>query len=116
MRAHTLGGRTLPAALLAALAAGCGGAGAGATAVHGTVTYRGTPPQTGVIVFTPDPTRGGNGPQARADIRADGTYDLKADPGTEQGAGWYRITVAAVEPADPARGRYVPRSLLPDKY
>ncbi len=108
--------RTLLAVLGGALAlatAGCAGGTAPPMPVRGTVLYCGSPLRAGTIVFVPDPTRGGRGPLARADIRADGTFALQTDRGDGVPGGWYRVTVAAVAPADPGA---VPRSLLPARY
>jgi hypothetical protein len=62
--------------------------------VQGRVFYRGRPLTGGTIVFTPDPERGGRGPQAWGEIAADGRYTLRS--ANRQGAvpGWHRITVA----------------------
>ena len=89
------------------------------TAVRGKVSYHGVPLQTGTIVFTPDEQRGTAGPLARAEIRADGTYELGSDATPIPPAGWYRVTIVAMEAwtgNDAAGGYSVPRSLLPDKY
>jgi hypothetical protein len=117
------------AAVLATGLAGCDAASSLAVAVRGSVTYQRVPVPTGLIVFTPDPSRGGSGPMARAELQRDGSYDLRTDdiPGTYPG--WYRVTVVAVEPscddrtpgrsvanAYPAPGFAIPRSLLPEKY
>jgi hypothetical protein len=87
--------------------------------VTGKISYHGQPLQTGLIVFTPDTSRGASGGMAVGQIRADGTYTLQT--GEAQGAspGWYRITVAAVSPtATPAYGQAfpIPYSLIPEKY
>jgi hypothetical protein len=119
MRVHVFPLVVASAASLLLTAAGCDQEARSVTPVQGRVTYRGTPVRTGLIVFTPDAHRGGNGPLARAPIRHDGTYRLWT--GDRDGAvpGWYRVTVVAVEApaASMAGGRLVaPRSLLPEKY
>ena len=61
------------------LLAGCGRSAAPLAAVSGQVFYRGQPLTGGTIVFTPDPERGGSGPQAWAEIKADGRFQLLTD-------------------------------------
>jgi hypothetical protein len=101
------------------LVSGCEAGVGPLTPVHGQVVFRGQVLHTGVIVFTPDPSRGSSGPVARGTIQVDGTYQLTT--GTQPGAvaGWHRITVVALEePIGTAPdGQFqVPRSLLPDRY
>jgi hypothetical protein len=111
--------RTVAAALLL-LAAGCGGPGHDAfRPVRGRVLYRGVPLSGGTIVFSPDPERGGSGPLAVAEIQADGFYVLKTEDRPGAAAGWYRITVVALQgtAAPPQEQAWVrARSLLPAKY
>jgi hypothetical protein len=49
---------------------------------------------------------------ARAEIQPGGLYDLRDQRGQTIPAGWYRVTVAAIE----ADGIGPGRSILPDKY
>jgi hypothetical protein len=86
--------------------------------VRGKVSYRGKPLGTGTIVFAPDSLRGNSGPLARADIQADGSYQLKAGTLTGAPPGWHRVTVAAVAdtPQPPGQKMANPRTLLPEKY
>jgi len=86
--------------------------------VHGKVTYRGVPLFTGIIVFTPDANRGSAGPQARAELQPDGTYNLKTADQAGAFAGWYRVTVVALDTPAPIPGQQlsIPRSLIPEKY
>ena len=98
--------------LLVALA-GCGRPAAAPLAqVKGRVFYRGRPLPGGTIVFTPDPERGGHGPQACAEIGPDGRYQLRTGPEPGAVPGWHRVTVA---PASPAPGGDAPptRNLSP---
>jgi hypothetical protein len=98
---------------------GCRSATTPLVPVRGKVTYRGTALHRGTIVFTPDASRGGAGPLAHAEIRADGSYTLRSGQAFGAVAGWHRVTVAAVETpaAAPAGQRYaVPETLVPDKY
>jgi hypothetical protein len=101
--------RCLIAAMLAnVLVSGCD------LAIEPMAPVRGVPLHTGTIVFTPDESRGTAGPMARAEIRAEGTYELSTADQCGARAGWYRVTIMAM---DGAAGSYsVPRSLLPDKY
>jgi hypothetical protein len=95
-----------------AFLAGCRGAEAPAT-VQGRVFFRQMPLSRGLIVFCPDETRGSSGPLARAEIQADGTYNLATAEGREVQPGWYRVTVAAI---DDSSSYAAGRSLLPIKY
>ncbi len=76
------------------LLAGCGRSEPPLAPVRGQVTFRGQPLAGGTIVFTPDPQRGGSGPQAWAEIGPDGRYALCT--GGKNGAvpGWHRVTIA----------------------
>jgi hypothetical protein len=106
-------------AILLLVLAGCGGRGdSPVSPVSGKVSFRGQPLTQGTIVFTPDSARGTNGAPVWADLSGDGGYQLKTGNIEGIASGWYRITVAAVEPPAMASGQSftVPRSLLPDKY
>ena len=89
-------------------------------AVAGKVTYRGAALTNGIVVFTPDATRGESGPSAIGTIHEDGSYSLNTGDATGAGSGWYRVTVAAFTtpvprttmPAPP----HSPLPVLPDKY
>jgi hypothetical protein len=81
-------------------------------AVKGRVLYRDWPLAHGLIVFSPDSSRGSFGPMARAEIQAGGFYNLRDQSGQTVPAGWYRVTVAAIE----ADGVSPGRSILPDRY
>jgi hypothetical protein len=85
--------------------------------VRGRVLCGGKPAAGGLIVFSPDPDRGGRGPVAHALIGADGSYELPHGPTDGLGAGWYRVAVAGpVSAADgpqvAERYRYPERSGL----
>lgn len=62
-------------ALCAVLSGGCGTP-ANVAHVSGTVTVDGKPLPAGMVVFEPDPAKGGRGPQGRADIK-DGRFDTR---------------------------------------
>jgi hypothetical protein len=101
------------------LVLGCGGGAKPMLPVTGKVTYLGMALHGGTLVFTPDTSRGADGPIALGDIRADGTYTLRTGKAYGAAPGWYRVTVAAVSsqtemsPGQPYR---IPLSLIPEKY
>jgi hypothetical protein len=101
------------------LAAGCDSSPEPLPTVRGKVSYKGVPLHTGTIVFTPNALRGSSGELARANLRPDGAYSLHTGDKLGAAAGWYRVTIAALEESSPASsdGPFVaPRSLLPEKY
>lgn len=73
--------------------------------VSGRVLLREQPLVGGTIVFTPDPTRGGRGQQAWAEIGPDGTFSLATAGRSGALPGWHRITIAP--------GRDCPRERRP---
>jgi hypothetical protein len=93
------------------LLSGCGRSDAPLALVSGEVLFQGRPLAGGTIVFTPDPQRGGRGPQSWAQIKPDGRFVLAA--GERKGAvpGWHRITIA---PGKDDRRRFPPRYLDPE--
>jgi hypothetical protein len=98
---------------------GCRGKTAPRAEVRGTVYYHGAPVRGGIIVFTPDAARGGNGPLAHAEIQPDGSYVLESDGQPGAVAGWHRITLSAVEgyvPSPPGSKFAIPAPMLPEKY
>jgi len=101
-----------------ALLVGCGQTPREPTGVVGKVTYRGQPLALGTIVFTPDPERGAAGPPVGVEIQPDGAYRLPPKDTPPLAAGWYRVTVAAVQltPAAPGQPYGAGRSLLPAHY
>src|SRR5207244_3399839 len=103
-------------AVVLLLLTGCAQGTAPLAPVHGKVTYRGASLPRGTIVFTPDASRGGTGPIAHSEIRADGSYTLRSGPGFGAVPGWHRVTVAAVYPAAAGQRYAVPQSLVPDRY
>jgi hypothetical protein len=76
------------------LLAGCGRSQPTLASVQGQVFYRGQPLAGGTIVFTPDPQRGGRGPQAWAEISGDGRYTLYTNGQKGAVVGWHRVTIA----------------------
>jgi hypothetical protein len=87
--------------------------------VTGKVTYQGLALQGGIIVFTPDGSRGGHGAMAVGEIQPDGTYSLRTEKAFGAAAGWYRVTVATASVGtipSPGQRFHVPPSLLPEKY
>ena len=93
--------------LLLLLATGCGEPAAPPlAAVHGQVTYRGSPLPGGLVVFTPDEDFGGRGPQAEGVIGYDGRFTLTTSGGAGAGVGRHRVSV--VGPS----GWYLPARFL----
>jgi hypothetical protein len=90
-------------ALLVALPGGCNRTPSGPTTVRGAVTFQGKPLAGGVVVFAPDPERGGAGKPVRADLGPDGRFVLRVGEGAAVPAGWYRVAIAA-NPAEPGIG------------
>lgn len=86
---------------LAALA-GCGGGAPSLASVKGQVRFRGEPLRGGTIVFVPDAERGGRGPLAFAEVKLDGSFELRTGDKTGCISGWHRVTVAGAH--------------LPDRY
>jgi hypothetical protein len=81
--------------------------------VTGRVMYKGVPLKTGIIVFSPDTSRGESGKIAFSKIGPDGTYTIYTGDAPGAAAGWYRVTVAAVSgpggSADPNAVSIIPR-------
>lgn len=105
-------------ALVTALA-GCESQPPALAPVRGQVIYQGRPLPSGMIVFTPDAQRGSNGPSAKGDIQADGSYTLTTDGQLGAVAGWHRVTLAALEVQPTGmRGTLAQRAqpLLPTRY
>lgn len=110
--------RVRPYAAILLMVVGCESNGDALTPVHGIITYKSMPLPHGTIVFTPDASRGGSGPSARAEIERDGHYVLRTGELPGVAAGWYHVTVVSVEtPVAAIPGTFaVPRSLIPAKY
>lgn len=94
--------RGIALALAGLLLAGCGGKPA-LVPVTGRVFYKRQPLAGGTIVFTPDPQRGGRGPQAMARIGLDGRFQLRTGDAAGAVAGWHTVTIA------PPRDHPLPR-------
>lgn len=84
---------------------GCGSKGPppGPASVRGKVTFNGQPVAGGLVIFTPDPQRGGSGKPVRGETGPDGGFVLHLDAQPHVPAGWYRVSIlpAPVVP-DPA--------------
>jgi hypothetical protein len=109
----------LAAAMLLVLPAGCEPGRQPLARVRGRVSYKGTPLNTGTIVFTPDALRGTVGPMARSEIASDGSYVLQTEGLLGATVGWHRVTVLAMDlrpEMGPDEALIMPRSLLPEKY
>jgi len=112
-------GRLVLVLMVFIILSGCDGSGNPLLPVSGKVSYQGAALQGGIIVFTPDSSRGAHGAIAVGEIQADGSYSLRTDKAFGAGAGWYRVTVAAVSAeavALPGHRYGVPPSLVPEKY
>src|SRR5581483_11537658 len=88
----------------------------GAATVRGRVTFQGQPVAGGLVVFSPDPDRGGGGKPARGDLGPDGTFQLKLGDDTAIPPGWYRVAIApAPAVAYPDWPAFPPQLARPDK-
>lgn len=77
------------------LTGGCGSkTPPGPATVRGKVTFNGRPVAGGLVVFTPDPQRGGSGKPARSETAADGSFSLTLGDSLEIPPGWYRVSLA----------------------
>lgn len=83
--------------LIVVCVVGCGRDGGKLAPVQGRVFHRGQPVAGGMIVFTPDPERGGTGLQSWARIGDDGTFYLQTEGKPGATLGWHRITVSAAQ-------------------
>ena len=102
-------------ALVALSFTGCGKKPATLNAVTGRVYYKGATMHDGVIVFSPDTSRGESGNIAFGKIKTDGTYTLTTGDAPGAAAGWYRVTVSCVTGASSTYDS-TPISLIPEKY
>lgn len=64
------------------------------TVVRGQILYRGEPVSGGLVVFSPNPDRGSDGPLVTAMLERDGSFTLIGVDGKPVAPGWYRIAVA----------------------
>lgn len=107
--------RMLIAAVLALVLAGCTQKPATLVSVSGKVVYKGAALPDGIIIFSPDTSRGESGKIAFGKIKNDGTYTLTTGDAPGASSGWYRVTVSSEvsrgAPYDPA-----PMSRIPEKY
>lgn len=107
-------------AVAVSLSGGCGSNSVppGPTTVRGKVTFNGKPVVGGLVVFTPDPQRGGHGKPARAETGSDGGFVLHLDASPQIPAGWYRVSIAPApaipDPAAPA-APFPPKLGRPDQ-
>ncbi len=99
--------RALLTALLPLLAAapGCDGRIGKCYVVEGTVYVEGKPlvGKSGFVTFRPDASKGNQGEFAAVGpLNPDGTYTLSTQSKDGAPAGWYRVTVTAVDEKDGA--------------
>ncbi|MCS6863739.1 MAG: hypothetical protein RMJ56_06540 [Gemmataceae bacterium] len=82
--------------------------------VRGRLIFNGQPVVGGLVVFAPDPQRGGRGKPAYGETGPDGRFQLQFDGSTHIPPGWYRVALApaaawpqplsaSAEPSFPAR-------------
>jgi hypothetical protein len=86
--------------------------------VTGRVTFNGVPLNGGIIVYTPDASKGEHGPIAHSKIQPDGTYTLYTGEALGAHAGWYTITFQSLAPAtsQPGQSYNASESTIPEKY
>ncbi len=84
----------------------------GPATVRGKVTLNGQPVAGGLVVFTPNPDRGGRGKSAYAETGADGSYLLLLDKSKAIPAGWYRVSLSP--PPATAAGLFPAKLARPD--
>jgi hypothetical protein len=118
--------RTASFVLVACLAFGCGdSSGVGKTyPVSGMVTLDGQPliPDSGMVMFEPDASRGNDSPfQPAGNIDDDGRFSLVTKGKDGAPPGWYKVVVTALAEApqhlkSKARTRPVGKSMAPAKY
>ena len=83
-------------AAVVALPGGCGRKTSQEPAtVRGAVTFQGKPLTGGLVVFSPDPDRGGSGKPARGAVGPDGRFEVRLGGEPAIPPGWYRVAIAA---------------------
>ena len=92
---------------------------AGSTTVRGRVTFQGHPMAGGLVVFSPDPERGGSGKPIPGQIAQDGHFQLILGSDPTIPPGWYRVAIApdpqsATFPVDD-RAAFPPQLTRPDQ-
>jgi hypothetical protein len=99
---------------------GCGGnvPPPGPATVRGKVTFNGQPVAGGLVIFTPDPQRGGHGKPACAETASDGSFLLQLDKSDHIPAGWYRVALMPApvlpDPNAPPAAVFPPKLARPD--
>lgn len=79
---------------------GCGPGGPERFHVSGQVTHKGQPVPAGTIIFEPDFSKGNDGPQGRALIKA-GAFDTAAADGIGTVGGPHNITILGTDGQNP---------------
>lgn len=103
-------------AALVGLPGGCSRTTAAAPAtVRGKVMFQGAPLAGGLIVFSPDPERGGSGKPARGDLANDGTFQLMLADATAIPPGWYRVAIAPAPLSAHPDAIFPPQLARPDR-
>jgi hypothetical protein len=73
----------------------------GNTSVQGRITFQGQPLAGGLVVFSPDPERGGSGKPISAEIERNGRFQLSLAGETAVPPGWYRVAIAPAPNSTP---------------
>jgi hypothetical protein len=98
---RTPGGRALRVVMGLMFLAGCSGTSEVLVPVTGTITVKKQPLANGTVVFHPDPDKGNKEKrEPRATISSDrpGVYQLTTGNRDGAPAGWYKVTIHALEP------------------
>jgi hypothetical protein len=105
------------AGVLALFVLGCGASPDAFTPVHGTVSYKGKPLETGVVIFTADAAKGNKTPhEPRGTIEEDGSYELTTAGKPGAPPGWYRVGVVCTRAKNDKNPYAIPVSLIPKQY
>ena len=100
---------------LVAMAGGCGSD--RLVPVKGKVTVDGAPLTTGSLVFKPDAAKGNASKfDSSSEISADGSYSLYTRQKEGAPPGWYKVSVVAQGPANPADPYSAQKSLIAERY
>jgi len=83
----------------------------GAATATGSVTFQGQPVTGGLVIFSPDPDRGGSGKPVRGELGPDGRFRLAREGSDAIPPGWYRVAIVALPSG--AAG-FPPRLARPD--
>ena len=103
-------------AAIIALQGGCGSSHEETPAtVRGRVWFQGEPVAAGVVVFAPDPDRGGSGKPIRGDTGPDGSFELRVEGSPHIPPGWYRVAIAPPPDRLESWAAFPPQLRRPDR-